>query len=428
MARILVGSMPFSGHAAMMAPIAAELVRRGHEVVAHTGAKYEHRFTSVGATWLPWTPDFDDHDLAATFPRMGNGKGMRAGRAGFMDMLVGTGAAQAADLLAEARRRPFDLFVSDHLAFGSALAAEVLGTRWASVAVTPLMITSRDLPPPGIPLSPADGPAGRARDALLRKVFSRLNRMFDPALDEMRAAAGLGPGPTGRGLEGLYSPHLVLAQGVAGLEYERSDLPAHVRLVGRLAMPAPATDVASLPSWWSRLDAARTAGRPVVHVTQGTLDTDPAGLLRPAVAAFAGHRALVVCTTGGLDPSVLGPLPDNVVAAPFVPHDLLLPSVDVMVTNGGWGGALAALSAGVPLVVAGDSMDKPEVARRVGRSGAGIDLRTGKPSPRALRHAVDRVLDEPGRTRRARELAGALAAAGGTPEAGRLVEELLVRG
>lgn len=49
--------------------------------------------------------------------------------------------------------------------------------------------------------------------------------------------------------------------------------------------------------------------------------------------------------------------------APFLPHDLLLPFVDVMVTNGGWGGVLGAVQAGVPLVVAGGSLDKPEVAR-----------------------------------------------------------------
>jgi UDP:flavonoid glycosyltransferase YjiC (YdhE family) len=42
----------------------------------------------------------------------------------------------------------------------------------------------------------------------------------------------------------------------------------------------------------------------------------------------------------------------------------LLPHVDAMVTNGGYGGVQQALAHGVPLVVTGDSEDKPEVAAR----------------------------------------------------------------
>ena len=66
-----------------------------------------------------------------------------------------------------------------------------------------------------------------------------------------------------------------------------------------------------------------------------------------------------------------------------------------MVTNGGWGGVLAALHHGVPLVVAGGDLDKPEVAARVAWAGAGVNLRTGTPSPRALLRAWQRVSGEP---------------------------------
>jgi UDP:flavonoid glycosyltransferase YjiC (YdhE family) len=47
---------------------------------------------------------------------------------------------------------------------------------------------------------------------------------------------------------------------------------------------------------------------------------------------------------------------------------------------------------GVPLVVAGDTEDKPEVAARVTWSGVGITLRTGRPRPDRLRAAVRRRL------------------------------------
>ncbi|WP_327008307.1 hypothetical protein OHA72_14250 [Dactylosporangium sp. NBC_01737] len=164
-----------------------------------------------------------------------------------------------------------------------------------------------------------------------------------------------------------------------------------------------------------------------MHVTQGTLDVDPADLLRPALEGLADAPVLVVATTGGAPADVLGPLPGNARAAAFLPHDELLPLVDVVVSNAGWGGTLAALTAGVPMVVAGATLDKPEVARRVAWSGAGIDLRTGTPRPAQVRAAVTRVLAEPRMRQRAGEVGAALTAAGGVPKAADLVEELLHR-
>jgi UDP:flavonoid glycosyltransferase YjiC (YdhE family) len=431
MARILVTSMPFAGHVGPLAAVSAELVRRGHHVVGYCGAKYRDRFVATGADWLPWTraQDFDDTRLAATFPKVGDGKGMRGALANSKYVLLGTATGQAEDIIAASRRGRFDLIVGDQLAYGGLLAGEVLGTPWVSVAVTPLALMSRDLPPPGTGLDPGAGRAGRLRDTALRRVATAGFRwMIDPRMNRLRATVGLGPASIS-GLDSLYSQQLVLAQGVPGLEYPRSDLPPQVHFVGRLAEPATGSEP-SLPAWWPEVTAARAAGRPVVHVTQGTLDLDFDDLIRPAIAGLAdgmaGFPGLVVCTTGGLPGSTVGPLPDNVRAAPHLPYDRFLPQVDVMVTNGGWGGVLAAVEAGVPLVVAGASLDKPEVARRVAWSGAGLNLRTGTPGPRKVRAAVLRVLGDARMRDRARELGAALTAAGGVRTAGDLMDRVLI--
>jgi UDP:flavonoid glycosyltransferase YjiC (YdhE family) len=191
---------------------------------------------------------------------------------------------------------------------------------------------------------------------------------------------------------------------VEEFEYPRVDLPPSVRFVGPILAP-PATRF-DPPTWWAEL----AAGRPVVHVTQGTLDNaDLCRLLRPTVDALAGDDLLVVATTGGPDPDPLRPgLPANVRLERFLPHDRLLPHVDVMVTNGGYGGVQQALALGVPLVVAGDSEDKPEVAARVHWSGAGVDLRSGRPSPARLAEAVRRVVARPTYAARARALQAAI--------------------
>jgi MGT family glycosyltransferase len=160
-----------------------------------------------------------------------------------------------------------------------------------------------------------------------------------------------------------------------------------VRFAGPLLPPA-ADPQTELPPWWPELTEA---GR-VVHITQGTVATDPATLTRPALEALAGLDALVVVTTP--DPEGLGPVPANARVARFVPHSLLLPHVDAVVTNGGFNGVKAALAHGVPLVVAPWGNDQPDVAARVAWAGAGVNLRRRTPAVRDIGAAVRAVLSD----------------------------------
>jgi UDP:flavonoid glycosyltransferase YjiC (YdhE family) len=117
-------------------------------------------------------------------------------------------------------------------------------------------------------------------------------------------------------------------------------------------------------------------------------------------------------------------VPPNARQAAFLPYDQLLPRASVVVSNGGWGGVLASLAAGVPLVVAGGTLDKPEIARRVAASGAGVDLRTGRPNASRVRAAVEQVLTDPAFRARAGEIGASLARHGGASAAAELVERL----
>jgi UDP:flavonoid glycosyltransferase YjiC (YdhE family) len=125
----------------------------------------------------------------------------------------------------------------------------------------------------------------------------------------------------------------------------------------------------------------------------------------PTLAALGDRDLLVVATAGGADLSRLpGEIPDNARVEQFLPFDKILPEVDVYVTNGGYGGVNQALSHGIPLVVAGATEDKPEVAARVEWSGVGINLGTGEPTVEQVRDAVERVLADPSYRKRAVEL------------------------
>jgi UDP:flavonoid glycosyltransferase YjiC (YdhE family) len=99
--------------------------------------------------------------------------------------------------------------------------------------------------------------------------------------------------------------------------------------------------------------------------------------------------------------------------------------VDVMVTNGGYGAVQRALSDGVPLVVAGQTEDKPEVAARVEYFGVGVNLRTGTPTPAEVRAAVREVLGNKAYRTNVRRLQRAYAARDSVTEIAAVVDEVI---
>ncbi|RII87495.1 glycosyl transferase, partial [Clavibacter michiganensis subsp. insidiosus] len=254
---------------------------------------------------------------------------------------------------------------------------------------------------------------GHLRDrALTAAVRPALTRPLRRAVDAVLAEIGAAPSRT----DTFDFPYLSFDElfqlSVPALEYPRRELPDTVRFVGPLRDAVGRAHDAALPEWWSDLQD----GRPVVHVTQGTIDNaDPGRLIAPTLRALADEDVLVVATTGGrpveeLERAFGGPLPANARAAVSVPHDLLLPLCDAVVTNGGFGGVQRMLAHGLPLVVAGSTEDKPEVAARVAWAGCGRDLRTGTPRPEAIRRAVRDVLTTPSYRARSRELARVICA------------------
>lgn len=82
----------------------------------------------------------------------------------------------------------------------------------------------------------------------------------------------------------------------------------------------------------------------------------------------------------------------------------------------------------MPLVVAGDSEDKPEVAARVAWAGAGINLGTGRPTGSQIREAVRAVLTNPRYRQRAQALCAAFARHNARNEIAELVEGLAADG
>jgi len=251
--------------------------------------------------------------------------------------------------------------------------------------VGPLTLSSADIPPFGMAWQPEVGVDYRPMTAVAHRVIMRSSqRRFDRALrraGSRRAPVFISDWPR--------LADAVVQLSVEEFEYPRSDLPSTVEFVGPV-LAAKYKGDRELPDWWPDVQQAGA----VVHVTQGTFDnTDLDQLISPTLAALADRDdLLVVVTTARAGATLSGPIPSNTRVTDWLPYSALMPHVDVMVTNGGYGGVQYALSHGVPLVVAGETSDKAEVAARVDHTGVGVDLGTSMPTAPAIAEAVDRVL------------------------------------
>ena len=417
--RVLLAAMPFSGHVTPFRAVAAELLGRGHDVRIYTGGAFLPGFEALGVRPVPWreAPDFDENVLTATFPALRDRRGPLQVLANIEHLFLRTGAGQHADLLAAWREEPWDVLLGDGLSTGAVLAAESTESPWATLSLVPLSVPSQDLPPAGLRLRPHRGPVGAARDAALRLLAEAASAPLQRAYQETRAAVGLPPSRK-RFHSAWLSPQRTLALGSASLDYGRSDPPPGLAYVGAI----PATADAPLPDWWE--EVTRT-DRPVVYVTQGTQNIDPMDLIRPALLALSTRDVVVVASTGVRGRTRLPfPVPANAHVVDVVPQDRLIRHVSVMITNGGWGGVLGALSAGVPLVVAGGDLDKPDIAARVAHSEAGIDVRTGRPTPRRILDAYDRIARSPSYRAAAKRIGAELRDLGGVVRIADEVERL----
>ncbi|MCU1344625.1 MAG: glycosyl transferase [Acidimicrobiia bacterium] len=395
MSNVLMCATPVYGHVAPMITIGGHLVDSGHRVRMLTGSRFAAAVTAAGMEHIALPPacDFDDRS-PETFAGGEGLTGVRKLRFDVEHHFISVMPHQYRGLRDAMRAEPTDVVLTETAFTGAfALTREPKSQRPPVLVcgVLPLTVSSRDTAPFGIGLPPATSPVGRARNRLLnlmvsKVVFAGAQKAAQGHLRDL----GLEPLPCFV-LDGPSLADGLLQLTSAGFEYPRSDLRTSISFVGAVLPPSGPFQP---PHWWPELDE----GRPVVHVTQGTIaNKELQKLVRPTIEALADRNVLVVATTG--DEATASDLravaPANVRVEAFIPYDWLLPKVNAMVTNGGYGGVQFALGHGVPLVVAGDTEEKPEIAARVAWTGAGINLRTGSPQPADVGDAVDRVLTEP---------------------------------
>jgi UDP:flavonoid glycosyltransferase YjiC (YdhE family) len=369
--RILFTTKAGAGHFGPLIPFARALLRAGADVLI---AAPREAAPMVRAEGLPlWA--FDDppaEERAAIFAEVRNQPSDDRVHGRVVGDVFARIDARAAfpGVLAACRAWGPDVVVSEITEFAGPLAAEVVGVPSVCVGIS------------------QQGKEERVIPVVLQ------------AIDELRAAFGMAPDPTGERMRG----RTYLTMMPAALE-DPAAPPRSPALRFREARPT----VRRHPLYGGPAD-----DRPLIYVTFGsatpTTELFPS-LYRDAIDVLSPLPARLLVTVGrDRDPADLGPLPWNVRVERWVPQADLMPHVAAMVCHGGSGTVTMGLAAGVPMAVVPLFADQPWNAERVDAVGAGIALDGGPSAIAGLRDAVVRLTGDPGYRSTAQRIAAEMRA------------------
>lgn len=176
---------------------------------------------------------------------------------------------------------------------------------------------------------------------------------------------------------------------------------------------------ARLPSPWG------DPHDPLVYVTFGTVAAGLDHMREVFAATLNSLSALpvrVLMTTGSGGEVALAEVPGNAHVEQFWPQDAVMPLAGAVVSHGGFGTTLSALSAGVPqIVVPLFTTDQHLNAEAVSAMGAGVSIQGGAEGVPAIAAAVSQVLSDPLFRTRSGEIAEQIAA---LPDAADVVDHI----
>ena len=384
--KILFASVPADGHFYPLTGVAMHLQAAGHDVRWYAGPSYIARLERLGIPYFPFVraTEINASNIGELFPERAKLRGPALIRFDGNHVFVANSDNYFRDVQDINDSFPFDVLVCDAGFYAMHLVKEKLGKRVCAVGVAPSLETSKDVPPNFAGLKPAKNPLGRLAHRGMRTVMERMV-MDDLKANFNRILATHGVAPIEGSLFDVSyrSPDVVFQSGVPGFAYPRRDPNPKVKFVGAL-LPYRAAIATPFPQP-ERLDGQR----PVVLISQGTVEKDPSKLIVPALEALKDSGALLIVTTGhGQTAELRKSYPqDNIIIEDFVDFDYILDHTDLFICNGGYGSTLLSLTKGVPLLAAGVQEGKNDVNAHVDYFGVGINLHTERPKPAAIRRA-----------------------------------------
>ena len=390
MSKIIVLITPVEGHFNPFVPLLKHLIIRQHQVVCIAGRRFSQQVEQTGATFHPYPQQWDCsvQGVYVFFPQLQKLNGLAQVKYYLKNVMHDPIPDVVKTLQAVLASFAADVVISDSFQKAGLWCTELGGPPNVSVSVLPLALPAKDLAPVGLGLVPGTSFFTKLRNNLLQVLLNKLVfKDADSYANAIRRSIGLPPQEKPGQIEGYEKPNLFLHMSIPGFEYSRPEFPPNFRFIGAVLLSKRAGY--TKPPWWPELESER----PVILINQGTVAKDLNQLIKPAIEALKNENVLVLAVP--VEHGEIEHLPANTRTEPYIPFGDLLPHVDIMITNGGFGGTQNALAHGIPIVISGTTEDKMEVAARVEHSGAGLNLRKQDPTPGDIWKAVRTILSDP---------------------------------
>lgn len=165
----------------------------------------------------------------------------------------------------------------------------------------------------------------------------------------------------------------------------------------------------------------KTAGKRLIYISLGTVVDRRADFYRACMAALGGQSEIEVILRIGerVDPSDLGPCPQNVRLCRNVDQMAVLAQADAFLTHCGMNSVSEGLYCGVPLLLFPQTAEQNGVAVRVEALGAG--LRLSGDTAAAIESGLRRLLAEPSCRQAAAAIGAGFRSCGGAVEAAEVI-------
>jgi len=168
------------------------------------------------------------------------------------------------------------------------------------------------------------------------------------------------------------------------------------------------------------------SGRPVLLISLGDDFNDQPDFFRAVARSFAGTRWHVVMATGRTDLALVGDLPENVEAHPWITFTEVLPHTSAFLTQGSPGAIMEGMHFGVPLVIFSEFAAEVEmIAGRALELGIGYELSRETFDAGGFPDLVERLVADPGVRERVERMRTDLREAGGAVAGADVIEDYL---
>ena len=146
------------------------------------------------------------------------------------------------------------------------------------------------------------------------------------------------------------------------------------------------------PSVFSKVMPLKKKDRPLVYISMGTVINERPDFYSKCIEALKALNVDVIISYGKfMDISILGTLPENVKAYPYVDQLDVLSKTDVFITHCGMNSVSESLYMAAPMVLYPQTCEQYAVARRVTEINAGTML--SDDSAEGIKNAVQEILN-----------------------------------